>query len=284
MTARCLEGLRDDAAESTTTRIRVGRSLPGIERLEARFGREGFALHRHDTYAIGVTMSGIQSFRYRGAQRYCRPRQCHILHPDEPHDGSSATASGFGYRILYVDPSLVQQALGGRPLPFVADPVAAIPAAHARLLLRAWDIDDALDDVDHAELVVGIADALRTLSSNSQEPPRPLPLRALQRVRDAIMAEPARRYAAGCLEDVAGLDRWTLARDFRAAYGTSPRAFRTMRQLDRARHLITAGRSLAEAAVAAGFCDQSHMSRMFKRAYGLTPLRWASAVAARGAA
>jgi len=284
MTPSRLEGLRESgAAESTGTRIRVGKSLQGIERLEARFQRAGFAPHRHDTYAIGVTLSGVQTFRYRGIQRYCMPRQCHILHPDELHDGASATKAGFSYRILYIDPSVVQRALGGKLLPFVADPVVELPARRVRLLARAWDVNDDLEDVDHAEIVAEIADALQMLSSNRADTTRRLPLKALQRVREEIAADPVHRCAVETLEGIAGLDRWTLARDFRAAYGTSPRTFRTMRQLDRARSLIMHGNSLAQAAVEAGFSDQSHMSRMFKRAYGLTPVRWANAVAPRSA-
>ena len=98
-------------------------------------------------------------------------------------------------------------------------------------------------------------------------------------MRDALVAEPAKRHSMGELERLAGLDRWTLARQFRTAFGTSPGRFRTMRQLDRARRLLRGGTSLAEAAVDAGFADQSHMSRHFKRAYGLTPARWVSAFA-----
>ncbi len=78
------------------------------------------------------------------------------------------------------------------------------------------------------------------------------------------------------LEGLAGLDRWTLARQFRAAFGTSPSRFRTQRQLDNVRRLLKRGTSLAGAAIEAGFADQSHMSRQFKRAYGLTPARWAA--------
>ena len=35
--------------------------------------------------------------------------------------------------------------------------------------------------------------------------------------------------------------------------------------------MIRGGLPLAVAALEAGFADQSHMSRLFKRAYGLTP-------------
>jgi AraC-like DNA-binding protein len=80
------------------------------------------------------------------------------------------------------------------------------------------------------------------------------------------------------LERVSGLDRWTLARQFRAVLGTSAGRFRTHRRLDVVRRKLTAGASLVSASIDAGFADQSHMSRQFKRAYGLTPGAWRSAV------
>src|SRR5436190_4779398 len=119
-----LRGLPSGGLErSCGDSIRVGRGAPGVERVEARFPTLAFSPHRHDTYAIGVTLAGVQTFRYRGEVRHCLPGEWHILHPDEPHDGAAGTDEGFGYRILYVDPFLIQDALGGVPLPFVADPV-----------------------------------------------------------------------------------------------------------------------------------------------------------------
>jgi len=53
-----------------------------------------------------------------------------------------------------------------------------------------------------------------------------------------------------------------------------------MRQLDQVRRAIGRRCSLAEASHAAGFCDQSHMTRMFTRVYGVPPARWAARVAA----
>src|SRR5262249_29239094 len=62
--------------------------------------------------------------------------------------------------------------------------------------------------------------------------------------------------------------------------GTSPDRYRTLRRLEHARSAIENGRSLAQASAEAGFADQSHMTRQFKRTYGLTPARWMTFIAA----
>jgi AraC-like DNA-binding protein len=76
------------------------------------------------------------------------------------------------------------------------------------------------------------------------------------------------------------MDRFTIARQFRWAFGTSPDRYRTMRRLELARTAIESGHSLARAAAETGFADQSHMTRQFKRTYGLTPARWMALTAA----
>jgi len=276
-----LEGLCEPAADgvpSTRSRIRIGQGSDGIERLEAGFVGPAFSPHRHDTYAIGITLSGIQTFGYRGARRYCLPGQCHVLHPDELHDGGAGTEEGFGYRIVHIDPSLVQQALGGRKLPFVADPVVEPRVFRRALPPSFWRLDEPIDDVARIEIVTAVADFLDRASASGVRTRIPLRLDSVSRVRDLIVGDPASRHSIEALERVSGIDRWTLARQFRAAFGTSPSNFRTMRQLDRARRMIGRGLPLAEAAADAGFADQSHMTRLFKRTYGLTPAKWAAAL------
>jgi AraC-like DNA-binding protein len=265
--------------QAAAARVWAEPESGGVERMEARFLGRAFAPHRHDTYAVGVTLSGVQAFRYRGALRRCLPGQCHVLHPDELHDGMAGGEDGFAYRIAYVDPALVQQALGGRPLPFVADPVIGLAAPQRVCLSAALDMRSPLDEVGRVDAVSAIADMLAAAGSGTPAQPGTLPLRALWAVRERIAADPATWPSAAALERLSGLDRWTLARAFRAAFGTSPSRFRTMRQLDHARRLIARGAPLAEAAAGAGFADQSHLSRQFKRAYGLTPGQWTAALA-----
>jgi AraC-like DNA-binding protein len=272
---RRLEGQR----EGPVHRIRIGHGSIGIERLEAQFLGQAFSPHRHDTYAIGVTLSGVQTFGYRGARRVCLPGQCHVLHPDEIHDGSAGTVEGFSYRIVYIDPALIQQALGGKALPFVSDPIVEGRAIRDALPRALWRLEEPIEDVARIEIVTAVADFLdRASTLNAHKQSRSLHLASLVRVHDLIAADPAKRLSIAALEGVSGLDRWTLARQFRAAFGTCPSHFRTMRQLDEVRRMIRGGRPLSEAALDAGFADQSHMSRMFKRAYGFTPAKWVAAL------
>jgi AraC-like DNA-binding protein len=259
-------------------RIRIGRGAPGIERLAARFHGRAFAPHRHDTYAIGVTISGVQTFRYRGVQRHCQPGQCHILHPDELHDGAAGTEEGFSYRIAYVDPALIQKALGGKPLPFVRNPVIDGPVIPLALRDAIGDGDAAVDELADVDFVTALADMLAKVAGNIMPDRISIDTEALGRVRDAVVETPEEKHTLAALEQAAGLDRWTLARQFRAAFGVSPSRFRTMRQLDRVRREVRAGAGLAEASLSAGFADQSHMTRAFVRQFAITPARYQAAL------
>ena len=255
--------------------IRFGAGAPGLERAEVYLSTCAFEPHRHDTYAIGITTAGVQTFRYRGTRRICLPGQVHVLHPDETHDGAAGTDDGFGYRILYLAPELVRAALGGRPLPFVADPVQRQTPATRLLGSLLRDIDEPISDLARAEIVATIANVLCALGGRAGLRSATIDLGAVELARDHLAAHADEQTPASILEQITGTDRFTLARHFRRAFGTSPDRYRTMRRLALARTAIEAGVPLAQAAARAGFADQSHMTRQFKRAYGLTPARWA---------
>jgi AraC-like DNA-binding protein len=259
--------------------VRYGEGAPGLERIEAYISARGFEPHRHDTYGVGLTTAGVQAFRYRGERRICLPGQLHVLHPDELHDGTSATEDGFRYRIVYLDPELLRAAIGGQPLPFVADPVQARMPATRRLVELLTDIDQPISDLERTEAVAGVADALTALSGSGRATPGVVDRRSVAAVRDYLEAHAREQTTSQTLERIAGMDRFAVARQFRRAYGTSPDRYRTLRRLGLARTAIESGTPIATAAVEAGFADQSHLTRQFRRAYGFTPRRWAEAVA-----
>lgn len=76
------------------------------------------------------------------------------------------------------------------------------------------------------------------------------------------------------LEELAILSDCTsfhIIRIFRSRTGMSPYAYLTQMRLERARRLLEAGFSITDTAFETGFSDQSHLTRKFKRRYGITP-------------
>lgn len=70
----------------------------------------------------------------------------------------------------------------------------------------------------------------------------------------------------------AGVHPVHLARGYRRWFGAAPGARLRARRLERAADLLMLGRTpIGEVALSAGFCDQSHLSRQFRQAYGVTP-------------
>jgi AraC-like DNA-binding protein len=142
------------------------------------------------------------------------------------------------------------------------------------------DIDEPIDDVARASIVAFVADALCALETQRPRPRGPIDAEAVELVREYLDTHAADQTPASALEQIAGADRFTIARHFRRVYGTSPDRYRVLRRLGLARKAIESGEPLARAAADAGFADQSHMTRQFKRAYGLTPASWVKAVSA----
>jgi len=264
--------------------VRTWAPGEGVELLRAWFGGRAYARHRHDTYAIGLTEAGVQTFDYRRRVERSTPGEVVVLHPDEMHDGRAGTGAGFGYRIVYVDPARIAaavRAIRGRaaPLPFVREPVS-----RSRTLARAVTaaFRSGPEPLALDALVLRLAEGLiEGADGQLARPPRRLDHTALERARAFLQSRHAIVRSVD-LEAVTGLSRYELARQFRASYGTSPYRYSLMRRLEFARSRLGGGTPLAELALAAGFADQAHFTRMFRSAFGLTPGRYARLRGAEG--
>lgn len=256
------------------SKIEMAPSATGIERMRAFFCGHAFAPHRHDTYAIGITTSGVQSFCYRGAVHHSLPGQVFVLHPDENHDGRAGDERGFGYRIAYIDPALIGAAGGVQDLPFLRDPVSNNNRLRNAVNAIVDDLTEPMSDLAMTCCLADIADALTKISGGKGAGARTPDVSGVRLAREFLLAatEPV---AIASLEAISGLSRWQLARQFRRVYGVSPQRFHLLRRLERSRLLLQMKKvPLADIAQELGFSDQAHFSRHFRNAYGLSPGRW----------
>jgi AraC-like DNA-binding protein len=278
VTPQVFEGLERLCVPKGGDGIVAAPAFPGIERIEAKFSGNAFEPHRHDTYALGVTLKGVQTFSYRGERRFSMPGQVIVLHPDEVHDGGAGTDDRLQYRILYLEPALLAECLEAEKLglPFVDQPVISDAVLADVLLGALTDLDGELDELFVDDFLMRIADGLVRHAKALRRLPASIGWNQARCARDYLEAHATRTVRSGELESLTGLDRFTLSRHFRAAFATSPHRYLLMRRLQQARTMIGEGGELSDVAFATGFADQSHLNRHFKKAYGMTPGQWAA--------
>lgn len=253
---------------------KIAKTGSKIERMEPFFSGYGFSPHRHDTYALGITLNGVHSFNYQKTMRHSLPGNAVVIHPDELHDGEAGTDAGFHYKILYIQPEIIQQVLGGNPLPFIPGGVSSdqrIVSAISSMLIR---LDYQLDSLEEEDGIYDIAQALNKASRTSKQRKK-LNYKAAELARQFMLDSSSAVVTMDQLEQISGTDRWSLSRDFRALFGTSPYRYLSLRRLDKAKRMIITGTALVDVAAACGFTDQSHMTHHFSKVYGLPPGRWA---------
>ncbi|PDT85539.1 AraC family transcriptional regulator [Sinorhizobium sp. BJ1] len=254
--------------------IDVAEDAIPFERIEAFFAGRAYEPHRHDTYAVGQTLSGVQSFHYRGAERTSLPGGTMVLHPDEVHDGQAGGEHGFRYRMIYIEPAAVQRVLGGRPLPFIKGGISSDPRLFAAVHALLPATDARIETFEFEDCLFELAHALEAAAGGPAKVGGALDYRAAERARLYLHDLPDGTITLETLEAVSGRDRWGLSRDFRRLFGTSPYRYLVQRRLEAAKVNLRHGVPAAQAAVDAGFADQAHLSRHFKKAFGVTPGRW----------
>ncbi|MDT0308298.1 AraC family transcriptional regulator [Streptomyces sp. DSM 44917] len=258
--------------------------------MRAHFTRHVFAPHSHDAYSFAVTETGAQQFTCRGAAHTSGAGMVMAFNPDDPHDGCSAAAHGFRYRIVHLGPAVVREALAdaagapgsAAPLPLFDVPVRTDPVLREAVLRLHHALANGAGPLVRDERLSAAVTALVRRGATGA-PPRTGPgagRAAARRARDLLADAGGGEVSAAALAAAAGCSRFALYRAFRATYGMAPSDYQRLLRLRTARRLLARGLPPSEAAATAGFADQSHLHRWFVRCYGITPAAYRRSAAA----
>jgi len=251
--------------------------LGGVSVFQAELAGQSFARHAHEGFAIGAISTGVGGYFCRGENRVLPRGSLSLMNPEEAHTGGAHSAV-LRYDMLYVTEASVKAHLDlahlqGFPAVTAADPGLVVGRA-LRALAGALNAPKGPDWRLAIEqgLQAALASAFERHASARCRPAGREPA-AIERVREAIRAgvEAGGTLSLAALARIAGLHPSYLVRSFSRATGLSPHAYALSLRVARARDLILQGSGGAEAALAAGFCDQSHMLRQMRRRLGVTP-------------
>src|SRR5215472_2610091 len=257
-----------------------------VEAMHAHFTSHVYHRHSHESYSIGVTETGAQAFTCRHGRHVSGRGMVMAFNPDDPHDGHAAVDGGFTYRMVHIWPEFFSS-LTGSPLPLFRSPVIEDPAmaASVRRLHRA--LTGEASQLERYERLATTARLLVRHASGRESargwspdggPARGTPdRRVAARIRD-LLHEATADLTADDLAEAAGCSRFAAYRAFSRAYGLAPSDYQRQLRIRSARQLLSDGVSPARAATEAGFADQAHLNRWFRRYYGVTPGAYQAAV------
>ena len=162
-------------------------------------------------------------------------------------------------------------AAAGLPLHYLAKSLA-------RLLAMARRELDSDREAAKASLVTAssiLQSEIERSSGANGSRPEALAGWQIARVRAFIEENLHSSIGARDLSAVAQRSPAHFSRSFRQVFGEPPHAYVIKRRLERACHLmVTTSESLSQIALSVGFSDQSHLCRLFQRAFGQSPSIW----------
>ncbi|WP_079144647.1 helix-turn-helix domain-containing protein [Streptomyces agglomeratus] len=252
--------------------------IPGVvEVFHAHFTAHVYPMHVHDVWTLLIVDDGAVRYDLNRREHGTPHDTVSLLPPQVPHNGQSATSRGFRKRVLYLDLTQLDESFIGPAAdgPGLVDPLLRrrVGQLHSALSHRG-------DELEAESRLALVGERLRGhLRPRPAVPPKPgrgvaVGLRELldERVLQGVSLDEAAQLVHA--------HPTHLVRAFTAAFGIPPHQYLTARRVDRARRLLLDGLPPAEVAAAAGFYDQSHLTRHFKRHVGVTPGRYARTVPA----
>jgi AraC-like DNA-binding protein len=267
----------------TRRQFRISRCQPiGVEAVWADTAH-AFGRHTHDQFGIGVILRGAQkSLSGRGVVE-AHAGDLISVNPGEVHDGIPLDENGRAWQMLYFEPEVLAGPIGaltngrfGRSEllhPVMRDPLAA--ACFLSLFRAVTDQfggDSEIEGEENLLLLLGRLIDRCELRGQHQVP------KTIEQVRERIDDDPSVPLSLNELAMIGGISQFQLVRGFSRVTGLTPHAYLIQRRLQRARKMIAQGVGLADASHASGFADQSHMTRLFVRTYGMSPGIYAAAM------
>ncbi len=231
--------------------------------------------HRHSTGAseISVLVALDGAFRCVGGSEAFRLGRGHTGVTFSSSALESESGSSVTLLSIRADASLFPEGLGDGTRFRSAESTRLF--ALARRVRERLEADDPLSALAGkglaAELMVSALEVTRALSTRTLHRP---PFWLLE-VRGRIENSPSDPVSVEDMARTVGVHPDHLSRSFRRHFGVTVQQFRvSCRTVLAARLLSDTADSVAAIALEAGFCDQSHLSRCFKQAFGVPPGRY----------
>jgi len=272
--------VRGEGAAEQLSVTRVD-SLPGVELLEFSGTNRRMGVI---TDGVWLGTAGLRTRdrswarnRYRGRPLDLAGADLALIEPNEAIQCEAASGD-MDLVVLVVDTGYLARLLGETRSPF-----ARARVRDSQLDAGFWQAVCAISDGDADALErEALTDALLVMAHErhaERAPPRAPPGRTpVARARELIEACHDQRLTLDRIAEAAGLSKYHLARKFRDEIGVPVHRYVRLRRAREALRRLRRGEAPADTALACGFTDQAHLTRVLRQTIGFTPAAYRAKV------
>lgn len=251
--------------------------------IEARSIEDGRSVHydrhAHETFSIGAITAGSCNYLNGRTRQQIRAGSVVLMNPGDVHACNPIGDARWSYRMLYVDVpwlTAIQQEVGitrDRFLPFLT--TATMQRELYIGLNRLYEVlvDEETDALEKHEATLAFMTAAQLSLISRQEPVTCTP-RGAARAAEFIRENFKRPLSLREICSAANLSPSYLIRAFKREYGMTPHAYVVNCRIEFSRAQLRKGLPIAAVACEAGFADQAHLQRTFKRMVAATPAQY----------
>jgi AraC-like DNA-binding protein len=264
--------------------------LQGFEGLEANRS-DGVTLPFQkqylEHYLFAVGLGGVSEVTYRGEKTILsRVPQQGIFQQHQPGETLAArplNGQSFTYRFVRISSTQLQTLLGADgAFPYFPKLLTDDTRLNGALAARFLSLFRALEgDASRLERESLLLDLLSAVIRNCADNPPPQRRagkehRAVALTKDFLSEHFGEDITLDKLAALAGFSKSYLLEVFKRHVGISPHNYLTCVRVDHTKRLLCQGLPISQVAYDAGFVDQSHLNRLFKKYVFVTPGRYRS--------
>ena len=273
---------------------------PGLPYLEIRRVADGrnvcYARHSHPQWSMGLILEGQSGYRIQKLKGEGDGEHYHIIgqgslvfmNPDQIHACTALDEQPWSYAMFYLDCDWLAQLsyrLGLQqdtlwqdiPVNLLEDPnlFARVSALTERLFASGSDADIAVIEADIEQVFAEVLQVLAECAEGVSVAARPEPVAdAVAAIARQLDQNPEQRLSLEQMSRAAGITPTQLIRAFKRYYGFTPHAYQVNRRIQLGQKALKQGEAIAQAALSAGFADQPHFQRVFKKLLQATPRQY----------
>ena len=264
------------AGKGTSERVRFYRDrlLPFFELKQCNTGELSYRKHTHEEYSIGIVEQGKSFFWYGGKTAVLSPKTVVFLPPDFIHSCNPFQPGQWAYSMLFVNAAWVQGFMDSHGSYLFNQPIVKAAPVY-KTFTETNALVEALSTnaipLEKEARIAAFFEQHLTGRQASHNDAAGLEQPKLKLIREYLQSCFLEKITLDQLEEASGLNKFHIIRLFKQFFKIPPHTYQTLLRVNYAKKELRKHRPLTEVALAAGFYDQSHFTKVFKAHTGVTP-------------